>query len=188
MNGPATALVATLRRLQWSWVDAQTVKDDVGNVLVFGLDAPKSFTAATQASVRRWRLNRIAKFFPQMIPERPDSKAGNNASTISIDLFGTTAPLVKGKAAPSNNSTAWSNNWGVTSGPPSTAANGRKRARLGYQNGTSPIRLANFAYPNLEQHRIGFTAPAPLHTGAPNPRRRTRISPKSGLAPNGSHC
>ena len=60
--GPATAFVAIMRRINWAWVDNHTVKDDVGNVLVFGLDAPKTFAAAAQASVRRWRVAQIGIF------------------------------------------------------------------------------------------------------------------------------
>jgi hypothetical protein len=59
--GPATALIATMRRLKWTWISPITVKDDIGRVLVFGLDAPKDFVTAARASVRRWRLTRITK-------------------------------------------------------------------------------------------------------------------------------
>ena len=51
--GPATALTATLKKLSWTWVRADTVRDDIGNEWVFGLDAPKTFASAVQAWVRR---------------------------------------------------------------------------------------------------------------------------------------
>ena len=40
VTGPATALVATLRRLAWSWTGDLQVQDGIGNTFVFGLDAP----------------------------------------------------------------------------------------------------------------------------------------------------
>ena len=111
VTGPTTALVATLRRLNWTWIDAHTVKDGIGNILVFGLDAPKTFASATQASVRRWRIARIGKMFPQLIPKFADTHVSSSTPTMVIDLFGAVSPLVKGKAAPNKITAAWSNSW-----------------------------------------------------------------------------
>ena len=53
VTGSATALVATTRRLKWTWINPLTICDDAGRTLVFGLDAPKDFVTAVRASVRR---------------------------------------------------------------------------------------------------------------------------------------
>ena len=88
MAGPATALTAILKRLSWTWVNTNTVKDDIGNVWGFGLDAPKTFAPAVQASIRRWRLRRIAKMFPQLVPDRANVHTAATTPTILIDMFG----------------------------------------------------------------------------------------------------
>ena len=72
--GPTTALVATLKRIRWTWVSDTAVADDIGRTWIFVLDPPCVPAAAARASVRRWRLNRIVKFFPQLVPSHPDVK------------------------------------------------------------------------------------------------------------------
>ena len=111
VTGPATALVATLKRIQWTWVGDHALKDDIGNVLILGLDAPKTFTAAAQASVRRWRVERLGTLFPQLIPQHADVHTAANAPTILLDMFGAIAPLLKGKNIPPKMSTTWSTKW-----------------------------------------------------------------------------
>ena len=98
VTGPATALIATTMRLKWSWLDARTLRDDLGKTLVLGLDSPKDFASAVQDSVRRWRMERIAAIFPQLIPAHLDVHAPANTPAINIDMFGVLSPMVKGKA------------------------------------------------------------------------------------------
>ena len=68
VRGPVTALVATMKRIKWTWLSATSVQDDIGNVLDFTLDPPSVFVTAARASVRRWRTERLANLFPQLVP------------------------------------------------------------------------------------------------------------------------
>jgi len=121
VTGPATAFVATLMRLKWSWLDERTVQDDNGNAWTLGLDAPKDFVNAAHASVRRWRLDRISLLFPQLVPKTFDVHAAASTPSVVLDFFGIIAPMIKGKAPSGKMATRWSNNWGSALG---SAVNG----------------------------------------------------------------
>ena len=107
VTGLATALVATLTRLNWEWLADDVVIDDLGNELVFGLDPPSAFVAAVNASVRRWRLGRIIKMFPHVAPQFSDVFASTADPTVIIDFFGFVSPLANGKASIKNTTTSW---------------------------------------------------------------------------------
>ena len=87
--------------------------DDLGSELHLGLDPPHAFVTATRASVRRWRLARILKLFPQAAPINFDSDVIKNPLSKSVlqDFFGAIAPMAKGKASLNKLSTPWSNTW-----------------------------------------------------------------------------
>ena len=72
VTGPTTALIATLKRIRWKWASDTVVIDDIGRSWDFVLDPPSVLAAAARASVRRWRLSRIIKLFPQLSPSNPD--------------------------------------------------------------------------------------------------------------------
>ena len=170
--GPATALTATLKRLNWKWVRADTVMDDVGNEWVFGLDAPKTFAAAVHASVRRWRLKRIAKLFPQLLPDRPDVHTDPSTPTILIDMFGVVSPLVKGKAREANMTTRWNNSW---AGDLASAMNGgqwpqTRKAKVASWNITDDRCQLCFAEPGTLQHRHRCAATAEARCSIPPPK------------------
>ena len=124
-----------------------------------------------QASARRWRLNRIAKFFPQLIPDRADSKTSSSTPTIAIDFFGITAPLVKGKCAPARMTTTWSNKWGGYLG---SAMNGGqwtqvRKSNIAKWNITDSNWQLCFSEPGTAQHRFHCTRTAPHRCTDPPP-------------------
>ena len=112
VTGPATAIVATMMRLKWKWADDRTVQDDIRNAWTFGLDSPKDFVSAAHASVRRWRLNRVALPFPQLVPQRMGVHAANATPSIVLDFFGVVAPMIRGKAPTNKMATPRNNKWG----------------------------------------------------------------------------
>ena len=126
-----------------------TVKDDIGNEWVFGLDAPKTFASAVQASVRRWRLKRIAKLFPQLVPNTPDVHTDPSTPTLLIDMFGVVAPLAKGKAAATKMTSRWNNAW---AGYLASAMNGGQ---------WSQTRKAKVAIWNIADSRCQLCTAAP---------------------------
>ena len=127
VTGPATTLIATTRRLKWTWLNPITVRDDNGRSLIFGIDSPKDFSTAVRASVKRWRQRRIAAVFSQMIPTHKDVQTPTSTPSTVIDLFGVISPMVKGKAATKKFETTWSNNLGPALG---SAANGGQWTQL----------------------------------------------------------
>ena len=72
VKGPDTTVVATLKRLVWTWQSPLDVTDDIGGQWNFALDPPCTFVTAVRASVRRCRFQRIGSFFPHLIPTSPD--------------------------------------------------------------------------------------------------------------------
>ena len=111
VTGPATALVATLDRIGWKWIDGDCVADDLRHAWCFGFDPPHAFVTAVRGSVRRWRLDRILKLFSHMAPTYSDSHAPACDPTLLQDIFGVIAPMARGKASLKNLSTPWSNSW-----------------------------------------------------------------------------
>ena len=63
-------------------------------------------------SVRRWRIKRIAKLFPQLVPDFSDIYTSSDNPTIVVDMLGAITPLVKGRWRKPKVDTDWSNKWG----------------------------------------------------------------------------
>jgi len=66
--GPTTALVASLWRVGWSIIDAQTFVSDDGSHLCCLLDSPAAFALEANRSVHRWQLARVVKLNPLIAP------------------------------------------------------------------------------------------------------------------------
>ena len=72
MTGPAAAVIATLTRIGWTNTDSKRTNDDLGTMWDFVRDSPATIAQAVKASVRKWRLNRIAKHLPGLAPDEVD--------------------------------------------------------------------------------------------------------------------
>ena len=65
--GPGAAFdEATCRRLNWTVVDATTIKTDEGRVLQLTLGSPAAVAIHVKQAVRRWRWRNIENFLPQL--------------------------------------------------------------------------------------------------------------------------
>ena len=97
--GPTTALVMSLIRIGWTLTGPSTFKDDTGKIWEATRDAPEAIIKATQRSVRRWRLQRVGKVIPSLIPESPDCGGTRARETILVDFSFITTPMITGKGA-----------------------------------------------------------------------------------------
>ena len=93
--GPATALLASLRRLGWSMRSAVEVIDDCGSTWRFDRDSPAAMISACHRSVRRWRLQKIGEILPGLIPAATDlPEAMHTTKTMLIDFSSIFSPLI----------------------------------------------------------------------------------------------
>ena len=98
MTGPTTALLASLRRLGWSMSSASEVFDDQGTAWSFRMDSPAAIVTACKDSVRRWRLVKIGRAMPSLVPTHCEVPAlGGQQGTVLVDLMNVVGPLVTGK-------------------------------------------------------------------------------------------
>ena len=65
-TGPVAALLNSLARIGWSVLSSAQLRDDRGQIYDLRLDPPVVVCRAAQASVRRWRLARVAHAFHGM--------------------------------------------------------------------------------------------------------------------------
>jgi hypothetical protein len=104
VTGPAAAVKATAERLGWQWHSASEVTDDVGRKWSFLDDSPAAVKKGVRQSVRRWRLERIAKQFKGTIPERGDIGSGDPNGTRVVDCAAAAlSALGKAKTASEKN-------------------------------------------------------------------------------------
>ena len=75
-TGPAAALLATLERLGWVARSATVMIDDQGRVHNLHLDPPAVIVEQVRASVRRWRLARVAHACLGLVPDQADFGVG----------------------------------------------------------------------------------------------------------------
>jgi len=97
--GPATALVATLVRLKWSFVNRSTVIDDLGQHYDATLDSPAAIADAVKRSVRRWRLARISRHLPGLAPTVPDIGDTGLGPLLILDMMPAASRLVASKTS-----------------------------------------------------------------------------------------
>ena len=68
VTGPATALLASLRRIGWVMPNAFELIDNTGTSWQCDSVSPGAIASACHDSVRRWRLERIGAHLPGLIP------------------------------------------------------------------------------------------------------------------------
>ena len=111
--GPAAATIATLTRLGWFTTDPAKTTDDMGFAWDFRLDSPAAIAQACKASVRRWRLARIAEYIPGLLPDKCDIQdpQGGTQRSMILDFATALAPLLKGKTSTKRVGQLWDNAW-----------------------------------------------------------------------------
>ncbi len=72
VNGPIAALIMSLLRMKWSFIDSMSVTDDLGRVYKLTCDPPCVLASAMKESVRRWRIAKILVKYPSCAPSVPD--------------------------------------------------------------------------------------------------------------------
>jgi hypothetical protein len=97
VTGPASAIIATLRRIGWEMPNATEAFDDLGHLWSFLRDSPAAIMDACKRSVRRWRILRLGQILPGLIPEVTDTSRTVQPDSILIDCSGPASRLVGGK-------------------------------------------------------------------------------------------
>ena len=99
VNGPATALVATCKRVGWSSEDGRRFLDDLGQQHDVALDSPIAVAAAATRSVKRWCLKQTITELPTAAPPNAAARAtpadGSAPSRALIDITPALKPLYK---------------------------------------------------------------------------------------------
>ena len=72
VTGPAAAVLVTARRVGWSMKSACAFVTHEGKVLDCTIDPPIVIEREAHAAVRRWRLGRLFRAFPHLLPSEPD--------------------------------------------------------------------------------------------------------------------
>ena len=101
VTGPATAVVATAGRLGWTFVSPSILRTDDGHTIDLELDPPATVTREAKAAVRRWRMARIRRNFPCLLPMSPDDcdLAGSpSGRTATLDLTNVLDKLLRSRA------------------------------------------------------------------------------------------
>ena len=75
--GPVGGTIMTARRLGWSWTGHATLTDDTGREWDLKRDPPAALKKAITQAVRRWRLRRIGRDLPGLVPLVSDIGAGS---------------------------------------------------------------------------------------------------------------
>ena len=98
VTGAAAAVFATLSRIGWTATDPTRTTDNLGCQWDFQRDTPAAIAQTVRSSVRRWRLNRIAKHLLGLAPDAVDiGTVAPGEKTILIDFATALAPVRKGK-------------------------------------------------------------------------------------------
>ena len=88
-TGPVAALVNSLERVGWTLHSYASLSDDRGNQFDLRVDPPAVVCRAVAASVRRWRMARIARAFHGMdeFVHRVETQAGQVTHLLDHDVL-----------------------------------------------------------------------------------------------------
>jgi hypothetical protein len=111
VTGPTAALLASIKRIGWTMPSAWEITDDAGCEWDFRVDSPAAIVTACKDSVRRWRLARVGKILPGLIPDHCDVGDPNYPCTMLVDCSGPTAALIACKGTASKNGAVWERKW-----------------------------------------------------------------------------
>ena len=108
VSGPTSALIASFARIGWRLLSATLAMHDVGWTWNFARDPPAAIVKSVYATVKRWRLDRIVKYLPGIIPAVPDWRGpGLEPQMTVLNITPAIANLHRGKKVPRKTSTTW---------------------------------------------------------------------------------
>ena len=111
VSGPATALVATCKRIGWSSDDGRRFRDDLGQAHDVALDSPLAIAAAATRSVRRWCLKQTLAELPTAAPPRAAARASasneHQPSRALVDLTPALKPLYRNAKSATKRHPSW---------------------------------------------------------------------------------
>jgi hypothetical protein len=111
VTGPVAAMLASLRRLGWHLPSAREAVDDRGARWSFLLDAPAAIAGAVRQSVRRWRLGKLSRIMPALVPQWCDVGAPKcPAGTIVVDFAATLGQFMSNRSS-CKDEAFWSPKW-----------------------------------------------------------------------------
>ena len=112
VTGPATALLASMARIGWLMPNAFEVIDDQGIAWNLLETSPGAMAAVVRDAVRRWRLDRIGRAMPGLIPRMADVGDPNCPKTILFDMSFAMQPYIRGKGVGAASTSEWQPAWG----------------------------------------------------------------------------
>ncbi len=111
VTGPATALLASLARINWTMPSAFEAVDDHGTTWDLVETSPGAMAATSNESVRRWRLLRVGQALPGLIPTCCDVGAPECDSTILVDMSIVMQPYIQGTGVGARERDDWQPGW-----------------------------------------------------------------------------
>ena len=187
VTGPVTALLASMHRIGWALPSASEIVDDRGNSWSFLLDSPAAISSACRLAVRRWRLARIGRVLPFLIPDGVDVGPGSiqecPTGTVLVDFAATTSQLFKLRHTVNEESYTWAPSW---RGALASAMSGgqwpqaRKAAVRSWGIDDSNCQLCHAAVGTLE-HRFACSATCPEAGWIPPPPEAAFVRNRLGV-------
>jgi hypothetical protein len=180
--GPVTGLIATLKRIKWEMPSALEAVDDLGQSWFFNLDSPAAIVKACEASVRRWRLDRVCKAIAGLDPGRIDVPHKIGDRSLLVDFAAAVNPLVRGKSCKTPKDCIWERKWGAML---ASAMNGgqwpqARKAQVAAFGTTSSLCQLCFKEVGTLQHRAVCEATRPEGGWPPPPKAAELARSKLG--------
>ena len=99
--GPMAGLLLSLKRVGWAVPSAEEAFDHLGHRWSFNMDSPAIILQAGKRSVRNWRLQKIGRLLPGLIPEALDCRPATGCDgSFIIDFADVLKGLCKAKGTP----------------------------------------------------------------------------------------
>ena len=106
-----TSLLASIERLGWCMPSATEMVDDLGISWNLTSVSPGAVAAACRDTVRRWRLLRIGRALPGLIPDKCDVGDPNQPHSVLVDLYFAAQPFLRGTGIGSRPADDWKPIW-----------------------------------------------------------------------------